>query len=327
MTKHLSYDLKTDGVTKTLLNHFIECPLKADYFLQGWESKKLPMHIHWGSIFHDVKEIVYTNKVLRRKKVTDIYISKVIKRIAKNYRKGTWTADEEQEFEIMLGQISAIVKPYFDMWKVHDRKLDYLPFEEAFLTKVHGGTVGKVPMRGRWDGLFIRKGDDKVWVQETKTKAQISPNLSAVIPRDLQVNMYQLAAELLTGKEVAGVLYDVVRRPGLRRHKGSKNKPQETLPDFINRIRVDIEKRPQHYFQRIEVVLDKKEYNAWKKKEFPKLIRRFSLWLKNGRGGSKVGMPCINRYGGLCQYFPICSYQQTEGFKIREHVFPELEDD
>ncbi len=318
------YDIERDGVTKTLLNKYLECERAAGYFLQGWDSQNFPIHMVWGIIFHDVKAEVYTEKVLKKKKITDKYVMKLVKKYSKPHFDPTWTADQCQDFEIMRGQIMAVVKPYFKRWRKHDSKIEYLPFEEKF--KVEVPFLGKkMVMQGRWDGIFKRRKE--TWIQETKTKSQISANLITTIHRDLQVNMYMLAAEILTGEKVSGVVYDLVRRPGLRKKKGSKNVPAESLRDFIKRIRVDVAKRPDHYFQRFEVVVDPKEFKEWKEKELPLLLVRFMKWLKAGRGGPKIGMACTNRYGGLCQYFPICAHGKTDGFKKREVVFPELEDD
>jgi len=115
----------------------------------------------------------------------------------------------------------------------------------------------------------------------------------------------------------SGVLYNVIRRPGLRLGK------TETMPQFGKRIEKDILKRTDFYFFRFEVATDKSDIAKWSI-EFEDMVTDFLDWWEGKCGHYKNTGSCVTKYG-RCQFLGACAEGQFHTLMKRPRVFRELE--
>jgi hypothetical protein len=115
----------------------------------------------------------------------------------------------------------------------------------------------------------------------------------------------------------AGVLYNIIRRSGL------KQSTKESITEFGKRCVEDIQKRPDFYFIRMEVLVSPEEMRLFEL-ELEDIIVDFMNWWQGISGHYKCSDHCINKYGH-CQYLPLCSGKRFNQFVKRSVVFRELE--
>jgi hypothetical protein len=127
-----------------------------------------------------------------------------------------------------------------------------------------------VPIRGRFDAVL--ETSDGLWIMEDKTKSVIQPRIQQYLPFDLQTGIYRYAAEKKFGKPVVGVLYNIIRRPGLKQKDGQPDR------DFQNRIAADIRDRPDHYFLRYHVHMAGNDNENWVQRCLNPILYQVALW-------------------------------------------------
>ena len=93
------------------------------------------------------------------------------------------------------------------------------------------------------DVTFVVKLDNIVRIRakkilhELKTTKQITPDYIKRIQTDLQTATYFHFHNIIWPEEpIEEVLYDVIRKPSIRRKKSSKNKPAESKEAFLQRL-------------------------------------------------------------------------------------------
>ena len=302
----LAYDFEKDGVTQTLMTQWLDCPERADLFLQGYTPNKISWAMNFGSVAHDALRLLNTDfgngGVCAEKALANFKASEG----------GRWATKETEAFELMRAQMPPVISEYDGYWEKSDRNIEWENVEGVFKVPFMGTFL-----RGRFDGAIIIDGG--LWLFESKTKAQISESLlSDVLYKDYQVNFYLLALWKLTGKMPRGTLYNIIRRPGIKLNK------DETLPNHTTRLNKHINKDKEHYYKRFEVASDEEDLRAFEA-ELTEQIEMFGGWTKQRRPNWTYGMPC-QIMNIACKYVPICHAKNFSPYYIREILYPELED-
>lgn len=158
-----------------------------------------------------------------------------------------------------------------------------------------------------------------------------------------QSSGYIRGAESLGYRDVAGVIYDAVRRPALeplkatpveqRKYtKATKTEPSrlyanqrerdETVDEYRNRVRADIAENPDKYYQRGTVVRlerDLLEHDGERWFLGQTLREHHRLGLAPRTVGA------CRRYGSMCSYFPLCCGEASaDDYARAEWAHPEL---
>lgn len=313
------YKPERDGITQSLLAKFLTCRQAALWYLKGYNLKSPSMSLTYGTIIHAVLERVYEQirlgklKALPSRKLTLKYIQKIEKEwIIENPR-----ADKKSlEFlELSLLIAESTMPLYFDYWHKDIKGIKWEKVEGDFKLPITLKDKRKTFIRGKMDGVF--KNPNR-WLFETKTKMRVEEGtLVDYLPFELQVNTYLRALRLLGGKVPKGVLYNIVRRTAMRQGK------KESMSQFAKRISEDIESRPDHYFIRLEVAIDKADMDNFEI-EFISLIEDFYNWFDGKIGHYKNTNQCEGKYGA-------CEYLRAESgimvpYEKRKMVFKELEE-
>lgn len=193
-------------------------------------------------------------------------------------------------------------------------------------------------LSGKIDALVTSELDQRRYLVEHKTTSQAIDEGSGYWQRlrmDGQVNVYYDAFD-----DVAGCIYDVIRRPGQRRLKATppesrkytakgalystQRDQDETLDEFRLRIREAIASEPESYYKRGVVVRLEREIHE----------ARLDLWLQATQMREVIALglhprnpdSCI-QFNRTCDYFDVCtgvaSIEDERLFKIRD-AHPEL---
>jgi hypothetical protein len=317
--KGVLYDLERDGITQTILRTFMECRRKAELMLLGLSPKKRSGALDFGSFTHDVLEFLYTEaqQAYPEPWIPELpLMTRVVKVREEWLRSNEYSTQDDaglQALERDAGILETLLPHYVRMWtQDFNGALEWTNLESEFCVPAPGHP--NVPLRGKFDGNYQRKR--ALWLFETKTKGRIDgEGLSNALPLDLQVHFYLYALAKQTGRKPRGVLYNIIRRPQLRQGKN------ETLKAFLNRIDKDIEKRPDHYFTRFEVPISRDEMKVFDE-ELTSMVDDFVQWQHGVLKTYKNGSACLRPWA--CQFLPVCGQGSTDGFYVRDRVFPEL---
>ena len=324
------YDPERDGVTYSLLTSWKECREKARLFLNGWASKKNSLGMVFGGLVHGVNQRMYED--VRDGKLTKLpdadYIKRVCREVEAIWKEENPRADSEsmQYLEYSMILLDALMPEYFRYWK-KDFDLHWSRVEKEFKIPISiehpNGRRMATFIRGKIDGSYGRKKGSRPWLLETKTKSNLGErgesDIADILPHELQVNIYLLHLWWVGKVLPDGLLYNIIRRPGLRQKK------KESIIKFARRVAEDVRKRPEWYFVRIQMEISKKDLDK-NELELRDMVSDFLLWWNGLAGHYKNSNACQNKYG-TCAMLPICARGDYTGFYKRKTVFRELADE
>jgi len=320
--------LKKHGVTQGFLAAWLTCPELARLrYQEGWTVIGASGALMFGQVVHWVLDAVYTD--FANEKVAPPTTNEAVQQYTRVVE-GLWrrenpmaTAADLEQLEECLGMAEAVLPFYFQHWTADFQKTDWLALELSFeeLWSLPLKTVRSKPrgvwIRGKLDG--VRRVNGKLWLFETKTKGRVeSEAIVDTLSMDLQVNLYLWVIQQIYEETPVGTVYNIIRRPGLKRG-GS-----ETLEDFCARIAKDVVTRPDHYFMRFESVAEETEHKAWQE-NLTVVLDRLSDWAKKGKDHFKNPISCQGRYG-VCDMAGLCLRGDPGRLRVRDTVFPELEE-
>jgi hypothetical protein len=319
----IKWDLHKDGVTYSLLSTFLQCPQKLIYqYGKRLSGTRVSGALAFGSVFHEALDIIYT-----RKKNGGEYgnVGEVLEwmenRDARKLQKSLSSPVAIMDLQENYGMVEIVLEAYMKRWeKEHNALGEWIALEEKFNTPYRpyinlGLDIPDVPLRGKRDGVFLC--GDVPWLFETKTKAIIeADSIVDTMGFNLQNHLYMYTGAIDHGKQFGGVLYNLVRRPQLR--KGAT----ETLKSFLQRCRDDIAKRPDFYFMRYNFTSNSMERRQWLK-DFNSIMWRLIMWYYNQYHYRDEGA-CSGRKG-VCEFLALCAGRETNHIE-RPSIFPELEE-
>lgn len=313
------YDIEKHGVTQGLLENWMSCRAKALWFLKGWVVKSPSYPLTHGSITHAVLELAYEDVRLGKLKTwpSKDQTMGYIKKIEKIWHSENRHADKKAlEFaELSLLVCEATMPFYFEYWHKDIKNMKWEKIEGNFATPFTLPDGRKTILRGAMDGVYV---NPKRWLFETKTKSRLDEEaLVQYLPFELQVNFYIMNLILQGGEIPRGVLYNVIRRTGMKQGK------KENIRQFAKRISEDIIEHPDHYFKRMEVSISRDELEFFRQ-EVTGMITDFYNWFEGKVPHYRHTGHCETKYG-RCEYLNAESGSMTF-YEKRKSVFRELED-
>jgi hypothetical protein len=316
-----NFEPSTQGISQSQIQTRLDCEEKARLaIVHGWTPKGDSKPLTWGSCFHGMLETGYRN--LRAKKpwgsASALTTSSASLMVAEH---PTATTAMRDLIEECLGEGQQMIQPYRDRWAKQDDGVEFVKVEDAFKVE-HGKGPARFFQKGKFDAVYKDK-KGRYGLLETKTKSQVSSNILDLLPLDLQL-AYYITALVNDGITPTFVRYNIIRRPGLRRGK------DQSLKDYLSRIKEDVEARPDFYFLRYDVELEPSEI-----KTAAERVRlhgeKFMQWywpVKNDPTKRLLTFNsghCENKYGA-CSMLPICSKNDYTNHYVREFVSPELKE-
>lgn len=328
--RQLFRDIERDGVTYSFLNEFMLCREQARLtYVEGYTRDGIVEALDYGTLFHKGMETVAQKKA----KVADALLA--MKKEGEKIIRDRGLKPVEAATIRDLSTKARIVFPwYHEYWrqkKGHEFRSEFVAREEDFSLEHEipwfdlsngGSTPRKIRLRGRFDAIF--RLNDRLWLMENKTKSMIDEEgLTASLSQDLQTQLYCYAIYLKFGELPAGVLYNVIRRPGLRLKQGEK--PSQ----LYDRIEEDVKQYPSKYFMRWEVKFGKDDILKWVERSLNPILAQVSLWWDEIKQNPFNPWSIPNRVHhfqnpeglytryGKSQYFEMLTRQSTYGLRKR----------
>ena len=250
----MRWDLLKEGITPSCLALFLRCREQFHlHYVEGWRPKQIRDYKEFGVVFHNIQE------QYRKERPTFEQITDVVNGYESRPKWKHITTKVKNELELTFGQVEVVADGYYDYWWNEDASKDWLGQEVDIKITEHFDGIGDVELRGRIDAVYRHQKTGKLWILDTKTKSQIRTDLLLdMFSVDLQLSYYMYCLYHMMEEVPAGVILDCVRRPSM------KLLQRETLPQHLDRLRADIQKRPEHYFVRLEAAFSKKEITSWR---------------------------------------------------------------
>ena len=176
--------------------------------------------------------------------------------------------------------------------------------EEEFVAKIRNPETGAESrsfyLAGKVDALIRRAG--VLWLKEHKTAATIDGAYIDRLWGDFQTTLYAWAVEQVRGEPVAGVVYNVIAKAGLRPYEaGKKRKADETEDEFAARL-AGWYADPKAYHREELLIAPAREdvlrAELWELTQALLDARLRNVWYQNPSQCFQWGHPCA--------YWPIC---------------------
>jgi hypothetical protein len=290
-------------------------------YLARLTPRKISIPYFVGSHFHMGMEHFYAGED------PDKFIPGIITSMEEKAKKAVFLSPEEEEklmlqSAIVTGMLRGYTKTYakdLKKWKVVGRP------EKDFVIPIAGDTglayVGQIDLIVRFEG--------KLWIVEHKTAGRLDKNYIDRLALDTQITGYSIGAKFSLKEPVAGVVYNVAKKPQIRQKK------DETKPEFAQRIEDDYMARPEFYFYRETLFRD-----AGAATEYKAEVSEMAADMQDNLAavkklGAAKALPrfyrntdhCTAR--GPCPYLDICkngwSKDMASRFIIRDKLNPELD--
>lgn len=298
-----------DGITQSLITSYLKCRREFLFKLNRWTNAKKAKSYAFGSIAHETLDKVYTY-YMEHKKLPGLTL---IKEWVNTYDKGrpNWLPlSKAEEIERYKGVCYVLITEYIRYYRDDFKPGRLLGAEDLFDNRWHN-----YRLRGKKDLRFLIA--QKIWIMETKTSSRIEEEtLMDRLSFDFQNLFYVHNEEVSEKRNVEGVLYNILRNPGLK--VGGLS-----LLQYCNKVRKDIRKRPGHYFKRYEIPYtpaDKSEF----KKELVVILSEIHQFLMDGKiRAYKNPRSCVGKFP--CSFLKACSTGLMMGYKQNEKLFKELE--
>jgi len=307
------------GMSQSLYSNYWDCQKKMRYILQGYTKSWFSEAIVFGSLFHKGLEVVYdriTKGLLKNVKDIHDYIEArgygMFHDVYKEYDADS-NIEIKEKIDNQTGRVLIMLPMYFLVYK-GDFDLIWKGLEKTFKIDIND-----IPWRGMRDGEFI-KNEGELWLFETKTKGRYTiDSIMKWVKNQLQINLYMYSLYIDYGIKPTGFIYNIIRNPLL------KKKVRQTWDEYKKELELDMNVRPEFYFQRISLsypFVNVNKYILALKKD----IEKFKVWYRqNPELDMMNGNSCEGKYG-TCMFIDTC-VSGGRDFSMLEKVetlFPEL---
>jgi hypothetical protein len=323
-----SYDPRKDGVTQSILATWLECREKARLStIEGLSSRGSSKPLVHGDVMHRILKRYYLY-LLHGRPESQMRPSAWVDEVHAEWTKENADAPtDSKDLATEAAIMGRIIMPrYVARWHTHDSKVKWTMAESTFRVHIpvmmERGRIEQVLFTGQIDGGFESGGKEVLF--ETKNKGQFSDKLMSALSIDHQLGAYLTALGRMRKHQPKKVLYNLIRRPQERKKK------DESLSEFASRVAANIDKEPEHYFERYKVDLSKEEVDKLVfSTEFK--IAEFYRWWEGHRDANTLktldpmwnGHACIQGYM-TCHFIPICANGDRSNHCVRKLVHPEL---
>jgi hypothetical protein len=304
------YSLQKTGITQSLLSKYLQCPRAFMLAVNGYTMPGKGRATGFGSLFHEMLDKIYTYNAEAGGVPSERRIKSWIERFTSKNKpmlSGKQTREIERDKAVTLLLLIEYIKRF---QKIDFEKKRFFDIEDTFDIRFK-----RYRLRGKIDGKYLIGGQKK-WLMEHKTKGQINIEyLMQHLTFDIQNLFYITADEIQSGVPVHGVLYNIIRNP-----KKTWRKDQ-TLSEFVDELRADVQGNPTHYFTRFEIAYTARDKKEFRKELFYKLYD-IEQMMKGNRPVLKNETNCYTRFP--CEFLGACASRDMSGFDKKE-LFTELQ--
>ncbi len=296
------------GITQSMLASWQQCRRRSSFELAGYQAVPPgpPVALLYGELIHALLEELYRRMAGGVPDESGAPVDEIRARYASEFSSGA-AMETIEHWCAVAGAVAQCYEAHY----TEDGEWGWIASEHEFDYR-----LGPHRLRGKIDGLFRAK-DGSLWILETKTRGQMPAGLDESLTFDLQNLFYALAVKGTWGEAPQGVLHNVVRRPQLKVRK------DENLQDLTERIIKDVPDRPEFYFRRFEISLDP-DLERFRRELLWKL-QEFMNWRAGALATWRNETGCVGR--GFCRYLRACASGSLAGYRQRDSLHHELEED
>lgn len=301
-------------VNASALSSFLDCRQQAAFKDAGFELLERKFAPRLGDVVHECLSAIYTARQSLPHPFTsrpdaNAWVRQTLPEFLREYTKKQvakiGSPQQVADFYLAVQFGQALVAEHFVYWDdlLSGAGFDVIASEGKFSVPF----LDDFTLYGRRDLVIKRRKDGSKWITDHKVMSQVRPGeLMDLAQISLQNRLYTLAFYLENGEFPAGMIYNIIRAPGLSPRKGrGKDAKKENPAAFQARVREDIHDRAESYFMRFEVQFAKSDVLAWQD-EFAAKLNDYLQWnrklLPTYRNDS--GNICYGRYS--CPFIQVC---------------------
>ena len=208
--------------------------------------------------------------------------------------------DDLDKAETTLKTFQGMIRGYIDIYRsdLKDWIVDPKNVEREFTV-----VFDDFDLFGIVDLLPVNRKTKKQLIVEHKTASKIGDTYIDRLPLDTQVRGYICGAKKGLGLKPVEVIYDVIRKCGLRR------KGDESQKDFNDRIALDYASRPEFYFFRENLKFSKSDIDAFEY-DLIKTHAEYEFTINDDDPLNPASWVCsdniCNEFFKNCPYLPLC---------------------
>lgn len=297
------------SLTNSSITDFLSCARRYQYkYEQQLSKKSIPTPLIIGDIVHHgLAELMLGKSLEEALAVVKVQIDLARKK----------QLEDPDDFESDATIIEGMIRGWHvrrghlkgaSVWDWGGKKW----VEQVFVWIMPDGTR----ITGKIDGVVVRP--DGVWLVEHKTASQINTDYINRLTVDAQVSMYYWAVAKIYGQRPKGIIYNVIRKPGIRQTK------KETPADFQNRLLKVLTTEDGYYFS-TQLFRDETQVAAFDATlgyivEDVKRERQRGAWVMNPSQCAPIGR--------TCPMLPLCSNPASVEvralYEVRKDLHPEL---
>lgn len=279
---------EVDGITQSLLSRFLSCRERFRLqVIEGWTTQDGFSHfIEYGQMWHTCEEAL-AKKVDWQEPLKQYCIG-----LCKTYKL------DQQKVDHWYRVCKVQFPEYIKYWAKNKDVVDRTPLfqEQTFKVPYILPSGRTVLLRGKWDSVdIIGKGKNaRVYLQENKTKGDIDERkMTRNLTFDLQTMLYLTAIQFyqknvhrinapilqkFAATPLGGIRYNVIRRP-LSGGKGSiKQKQNESINEYYERLAQYIKDEPETYFMRWKVEVTQGDIDRFRKECLDPILEQLCSW-------------------------------------------------
>lgn len=318
------WNLYKHGVSASGINKFLECREQFRLmYKEGLSSKWSSKYLDYGNAVHSVLAKAGT-KLKNKRPPTNAEIEGWLNEYKAEHDLdySFKTPADREEFDYTMGCASVVLYHYFQRWHAADSKTKWLHLEEPF-TVPFSPTPDfhlPVPINGTWDGIFENTAGEH-WCMDTKTKSTINEeNITDLFSSELQFNLYLWSYKQQTGKSLAGLRLNIVRKPGM-----TVTQKDGSLNAMLARLDEDIGNRPDFYFLRPFAQFTASETRVWAKTQLTPMMLDIVDWFE-GRGRHYVNYAALIKNQVRSEFFDAIVHGDYSGLRKSAHWMTYLKD-
>jgi len=240
----------------------------------------------------------YSGKRISMKKIATRIVNETQKRIEQNVN--FYDQAEYDKLQILLNTITGMLMAYAkfyskdkEIWSVTKKDT-----EVWFQTN-----LGSFDFKGRIDLLPLQRG--KQLVLDHKVVSQIGQSFVEKLSMDGQLRGYILGCRKGLNRSPKRVVYNLIRKCKLRQ------KSNESLKEFSERICLDYVDRPDFYFQRETLIFSNNDVKAFEH-DLRKTHAEYSWLIDNASNPLDpkewtCNDAACDDYFRTCEFFPLCA--------------------
>lgn len=276
------------GITQSMIGDWLVCRerFRIKYILGLQPADAFNHRIEYGSMWHACEEELAKCKLGTKATGWVRALNLYAKSLCQRYK------TQQEQVQHWYNVVRVAFPAYVKYWAKHKDVQQRTPLlqEQVFCVPYELPSGRKVYLRGKWDSVdLIGKGKKAViLLQENKSKGdiieeQLKRQLSSGF--QLQTMTYLVALQRSkeyinekTGAMLAGVLYNVIRRPLSGGRHSIRQTQKETPGEFYERLGKLIAEEPEYFFMRWRVEIRDSDIARFRQQCLDPILEQMCDW-------------------------------------------------